>query len=683
MEPWYKRCFSRLLVDNHITEDDPSFMTRFDPERYVAMARKAGVDSAMVYSCGHNGNCYYPTKVGHMHANLNGRDIFGEVVAGMRAAGIVPIAYYTAVYHNHSARTHPQWRTVSSAGGRQHNGRYWYSCPNNDEYVEFTKQQIAEVIAYDVEGIFIDMTFWSCVCVCSACRTKFLAETGREIPTIVNWDDPAWVTFQRARERWLAQYAQRLTGFIRATRDDMTVTHQFSPVLAGWYLGQTPGIANASDYASGDFYGGKPQQRLATKVMAAFANMPFEFHTSRCVDLRDHTSMKSEAEMVCSAATTLAAGGAYEFIDAINPDGTLEQHVYDRLSRVTARLKPFREMMKTFQPRVVADVGLYFSMASHVKPADNGLSVTQLLERANNMEQRVGIPTVRELIGTTMALNRANIPHRVVTSQDADLSGLKAIVVNNAAYMSADEAERLREFVRGGGTLIATGRTSLHDVEGHTTGEFALADVFGVSYAGEQSMRVSFLSDDEQGFILADSPAPLVKATTARSLAKVAEPTFDPDDEGRWASIHSDPPGDVGEYDGLTVNRFGEGQCVYLYSDLLGLKHDAQQSFGAHLFGQYAASDILVSTEAPSCVEITILRSAVGEGYLVCFVNYQDELPNIPVPRVSATVRLPDGFVPSTVRAVSDGSQVDCPMADGQVTIEATDLDVVEMFQLR
>ncbi len=56
MVPWYKRCYARLLIDNHITEHDPSFMSRFDPERYVAMVQRGGIEASMVYATCHNGN---------------------------------------------------------------------------------------------------------------------------------------------------------------------------------------------------------------------------------------------------------------------------------------------------------------------------------------------------------------------------------------------------------------------------------------------------------------------------------------------------------------------------------------------------------------------------------------------------------------------------------------------------
>ena len=202
---WPKRAYARLLIDNHISEDDPSFLTKFDPAQYVAMVKMAGAEASMVYAVCHNGNCYYPTKVGHMHANLKGRDIFGETVKLLRKAGIIPVAYYTSTFHNHSAKTHPAWR-ITTPSGKQHLGRYWWSCPNSDDYVAFTLAQIGEVIAYDIDGIFNDMTFWPVICSCPNCRAKYLAEAGCEIPVTIDWMGKEWVSFQRFRERSLAAF---------------------------------------------------------------------------------------------------------------------------------------------------------------------------------------------------------------------------------------------------------------------------------------------------------------------------------------------------------------------------------------------------------------------------------------------------------------------------------------------
>ena len=592
MSKWFEKSYSRLLVDNHITEDNPSFMTKFDPANYVAMIKKAGVDSSMVYACDHNGNCYYPTKVGHIHGNINGRDIFGETITLLRKQGIDPIAYYTWVHHNHSALTHPRWR-CEDFNGSQHSGRYWYCCPANPEYREFTKKQIAEILEYDIEGLFIDMTFWPGVCVCHACRKRYREQTGDRIPSVINWDNPAWVHFQRMREEWMTEFAAELTDFVKSEKSDLTVVHNCAPVLIGWFLGHNCNIYKTCDYTSGDFYGGKYQQRLGAKVMDAFSqNVPFEFMTSRCVTLRDHTSTKSKEQMVCSAATTLAHGGAYFFIDAINPDGTLNEDVYELLGKVSKEVRPFKEKLQSLKPKLIADTGLYFPMASFVNEQQNGMKMTDLCTSPSNMNMTTDIRTINEILGTSIILKKANIPYRIVTEADTDFSGLKSIIVNNALFISGREADRFREFVRDGGTVIATGMTSYYDLNGDTSGDFALKDCFGVSYTGSNTGRVNYLAlDKSSGFIYCSHPAPLVKADSAKVLAKIAETCFDPDDWQHYASIHSNPPGPLSECAGLTVNTFGKGRCIYLYSSLLAIQQNAQQSFGEELFKKYIQSE--------------------------------------------------------------------------------------------
>ena len=44
-----------------------------------------------------------------------------------------------------------------------------------------------------------------------------------------------------------------------------------------------------------------------------------------------------------------------------------------------------------------------------------------------------------------------------------------------------------------GGTLIATGMSSYYDVNGNTTGDFALKDVLGVSFSGKFSKDWNYL----------------------------------------------------------------------------------------------------------------------------------------------------------------------------------------------
>jgi hypothetical protein len=675
--------YSRLLIDNHITEDDTSFLSNFDPAANVALIKQAKVEAAMVYACCHNGNCYYPTKVGHIHKNIAGKDLFGQMVSLLRKENILPIAYYTVIYHNDSAKSNPAWRRTDFIG-RQHMGRYWFSCPNNPEYAAFVKQQLTEVISYDIAGIFIDMTFWPGICFCHECREKYLRETGGEMPIVINWNDPIWVKFQRIREQWIGDFAHQLTAHIKSQKPDLPVTHQFSPVLQGWYRAQSPLIATACDYTSADFYGGKFQQRLGTKVMAAFSkNLPFEFMTSRCVDLSDHTSTKSEAEMLCSAATTLANGGACFFIDAINPDGTLQPEVYRKLGNVNTTLAPYMVTLARHKPTAVADCGLYFSMASHIDERLNNAKLEDIVPKhgISNMEG-VDNRQIEELVGASIALNNAHITYKIIPPE-TELVGLKTLIITDALYMSNKECQRIRKFVSEGGTLIATGKTSLFDLEGNTTGDFALADIFGVSYQNKDSANISFLASNEGELICAKDPAPLVKATTAKVLAKVAQTFFAPNDPVHYASIHSNPPGLVTDYAGMTVNDFGKGKCIYIYSKFLALHQHAQEAFAQQLLNKHAQSKFILATNAPACVEITLLKSTAQNTLLLCFINYQNEMPNIPVQNITAKIQLPDFIKGKNCSAISGRKDIIYTLEDNSILIEIPQLDTIEMFEIR
>ncbi len=671
---WEKSCYSRLLIDSHITDQKPSYMRNFSVEEYLRLVRLSGVESAMVYACDHNGNCYYPTAAGHPHANLDGRDLFGETVAGLRKAGIVPLAYYTVVYHNDCARRLPHTRIRDNTGS-DHDGRYHYTCPNQPDALAFYERQIAEILNYDIDGIFIDMTFWPSICCCSACRRKY----GKPFPEIIDWDSPEWVSFQRFRERSLGEFAEALTGFVRRTRPGISVTHQFSPVLHGWYLGQSDTIAAASDYASGDFYGGKLQQRFALKVFDAYTHTPpFEYMTSRCVALNDHTSAKSDEELFLSALTTLANGGAYLFIDAINPDGTLEENFYRRLRDLNRRLEPFRNALRNPGGRLTADVGLYFSMTGCVDRNWNGWKLNEFNGgRANNMSIRRNA-VLDETLGTSGILNRLHIPWRVVVNSPEPYGDLKALIVCNAAYLAPEEVERLREFVRNGGTLIATGATSFYTPDGRSTGNFALADVFGVDWPGKRSDSVTYTGE---ALVFAEGCVPLAHPRAGTEVrCTLSVPDFPVNDPDHYASIHSNPPGKRTEYPALTVHRFGKGVCLWQASPIALEDHCSQREFLKALFREFLPPFLLEEKNLAESAEITRLTAENGDE-LLCVVNRQEESPVIPLRDVEFSILHPER--PDRVIRVSDGADLP-PEWDGRaLRFRIPELRYGEIFQIQ
>jgi beta-galactosidase GanA len=78
---------------------------------------------------------------------------------------------------------------------------------------------------------------------------------------------------------------------------------------------------------------------------------------------------------------------------------------------------------------------------------------------------------------------------------DAHLTDFKLLILPNIAALSDAQCEQLRNFVKRGGSIVATFETSLFDEHGKPRKDFGLADIFGVSYdnAVEGPMRNSYL----------------------------------------------------------------------------------------------------------------------------------------------------------------------------------------------
>ena len=73
---------------------------------------------------------------------------------------------------------------------------------------------------------------------------------------------------------------------------------------------------------------------------------------------------------------------------------------------------------------------------------------------------------------------------------DAEHIGqFKTLILPNIAALSNEQCEQLRQFVRRGGSLVATYETSLYDEWGVRRSNFGLADLLGVSFGGRMEGR--------------------------------------------------------------------------------------------------------------------------------------------------------------------------------------------------
>jgi hypothetical protein len=114
----------------------------------------------------------------------------------------------------------------------------------------------------------------------------------------------------------------------------------------------------------------------------------------------------------------------------------------------------------------------------------------------------------------------------------------------------------------------------------------------------------------------------------------------------RRASPTSPPPGVYTDHPAVVLNRFGDGQAVYSVYDLESADH--HRDLFMRLLG-LMSGPFAFEVEAPKCVEVTLFSQEDRQRKLISLINFQKELPNIPVDGVKVRVRLDDRDVRQVV----------------------------------
>jgi len=266
-DKWYKSSTWRNLIDMHIPDWNPDFLSEFSPEAYTQAMVDAQVDASIIYAGNCLGMCFWPTKAGHMHEGLKGRDINSETFKALRAQGKKVVVYYN-IWNSWAHDTYPSWRmTTPGSTNNFRTSRFGQCCMNSEGYRQFVSDQITDLCErFGCDGLWIDMIgYFGTVCCCESCRDKYLAETGCEIPEVVDWNDPKWVRFVRSRECWFDDFARMIQEAAHAVNPRLTLAFQTTSMLSGWGGGVNQSFLDRNDYLAGDFYGPPMQYSVICK----------------------------------------------------------------------------------------------------------------------------------------------------------------------------------------------------------------------------------------------------------------------------------------------------------------------------------------------------------------------------------------------------------------------------------
>ena len=702
----YHRTFRRTLLDMHVPDWDPEFLAQHEPEKLADIYAASNISGALFYCKSHMGLNYWPAPVGGIHPVAKDRDLVGEMLAALRARGIAPAAYHTVIFDNWAAEHHPEWAIVPATtlnGYDSHlfGPKYGTACANKPEYRAYEIEQITALLQrYDFDALWIDMVFWTGLCVCGDCRERFRSEAGEDIPLVVDWASPVWARFQAARERWLKEMTVELIDAAHKARPGIAVTHNLAPGTLGWFTAQKLRWGNYDTFVAGDLYGGRDEQLVISKVMLHLGQeQPAEFMTSRTLNLRNHTALKSEHMMLVEALGTTAHSCAFLFIDAIDARGTVNPGVYERIGRVFKETERYEPFLGGGQ---VEDVAVYYSDDSRIVPDDDGTPLADVSLRPADM------PHLQAVTGAATQLQYAHVPFGVITRNDiGDLDRYRAVVLPDVLRMDDDELDAFRSYVEGGGCIYASGRTSLLGTDGVLRADFGLSDVFGAHLDGiedgsgiylrsctpalseaiwpEKYFGYGFPARALDGYHKPGLGMPrLGTVHEGTALATLNVPYAYPSQGSReahdFASIHASPPWEDLDNPVIVEHRFGQGRSIYSAVPIETDRTEAGLGIFAALVTDLLGGPPTLGSDAAPDVWLTAFDQPDHERLVISVLRYQTEARPAPFP-VTFTYRLPTDRRCTAVRVAVTGAGLPFHVDDdGSVTVTVDAVDLFGMY---
>jgi len=452
-----------------LVEKDPA---TFDPQWWLDFFKRVHADGACISA---GGMCaFYPTDVPDHHRSewLGDKDVFGDLVRGCRKMNMAVIARVDPhCVRDDAAQAHPEWVAVDANGQKARHmvmTDRWLTCglgPCNMDFMPLVLREI--VTKYDVDGFFANRWSGHITCYCDSCKGEFKKASGLEAP--LNSRERGWAEFQKWRQARLFEVWDTWDAAVRLVKPECCCLMN----LGGAGRSEMTGIGQRAEMVAADRQGRTPTVMLpwvaawnAKVFRSIMGDRPVAGITSVGNDdaHRWKDSVQSPAEIKLWLLECIA-GGMRPW--TVKFCGTL----YDK--RWTAPVEEvynWHAANERFMRdrRSMARVAIVWSPQTSAAIGNSKAEASQM--------------------GICQALVEGRIAFEMVYEQLLDqkeLDRFKLLILPDIAALSSDQCESIRQFVKRGGSLVATFETSLYDETGKKRSDFGLADLFGVGYAGK------------------------------------------------------------------------------------------------------------------------------------------------------------------------------------------------------
>ncbi|MEJ7740038.1 MAG: beta-galactosidase [Chitinophagaceae bacterium] len=481
--PWYNRVTRWGQIN--ITEKDPP---QYDIPWWRKFWKQTHTEGVVINAGGIV--AYYPTLIPlHRKAEyLQGRDMFGELCRAAHEDGLVVFARMDSNRaHEDFYKAHPDWFAIDAAGKPYKAADLFISCVNSPYYQEHIPAILKEIEQmYHPEG-FTDNS-WSglgreSICYCENCKKSFRDKAGQNIPSKKNWDDKVykqWIRWNYDRRLeiwdlnnrttkaaggvhciWSGMNSGSISGQCRSFRDYKEIAKRAAIIMLDDQARSDAGGFQHNGEIGKLVHGLLGWNKLIPESMAMYqAGRPGFRLTSK---------PQPEAKMWMIEGIAGGIQPWWHMVAAYHED----RRMYQTAAPFLSWHKGNEAYLLNRKP--IANVGVVWSQQNtDFYGRDNAAELVELPWR-----------------GMTQALIRARIPYLPVHADhiNRDASQFSLLVLPNLALMTNDQVTAVRTFVDQGGSLIATGDTSLFDEMGDPRADYALSDLFSAHLSTPRNVK--------------------------------------------------------------------------------------------------------------------------------------------------------------------------------------------------
>lgn len=571
---------------------------------------------------------------------------------------------------------HPEWAYVSPKGKIIDYHGLIHMCFNSDYQQKIALDILREIIRkVDPDGIFLNMGGYSValdytlgyqgICQCENCRKRFRDMFGLELPKEDNPDDPTYQKYREFQRITLNEYYQNIKKLITEEKPELLFFH--IDMLRG-EIGTFFDGADKNNY----MYKGSEILKLEKysdpEMVASVTSVDF-------IDMWYRHAAVSPHEQELRLAQMLSNGGFADFYQV----GRLDNHP-DK-SGYAALKKMFRYHLDHEEDYhanySAADIAL-------ISPRETYWSKSEL-SFPGEYYGWYHLLTQQHYIFDCIKMNAV---------ENVSLEKYKTIILPDVQDMSDAGAKKLDAFAAAGGTVIATGETSMWDERRKKRQAIGLAclGVENVGYVGHDYISAYFeIGDSKHKF-------PRFADTDWIYLHDVyCYAEYKPGVKENMRLIpphrHSPPedayPTNITSYPAFTVNEFGKGRGVYVPWKP-GADH---YHFGFPHMGNFMA-DLLenvldmerVTGNLPEMVEVEHTVRRDGSVDYVHLINYtgcslKSYFP--PVPIHDLVLELPwKKDVPGTAYSMTGEKPVRFEFREGKMTLFIDELTLFEAIRI-